>query len=128
MPLSVVSEFDDLDDDFGLAKEGLAMIGQSRAYNTSQDARGAGLHTSYQNDRAQTSPRPATALFPTKEVIAVLSAIGAILSARLALFVALGCMFALGFVNPNKDSLLRMGIFGVFGVCPVVWLSSRRNI
>ncbi len=131
MALSVVAEEAEDFREFEGAHEALDFIRQPIAsqYRTSQDARGAASHAPLSASRGNASPRPATAFFPTKEVIAVLGAIGAVLGARLALLVSLGMMFALGFAAPNEESARwRIGLFGLFGVIPVVWLSSRRSI
>lgn len=67
-------------------------------------------------------------LFPTKEVVAVLSAVAAILGARLALFLAgfgvylLGSQAAGGSISPSQV------IFGACVFLPIVWLSARRTI
>ncbi len=77
--------------------------------------------------QAQNAPSPS--LFPTEQVIAVLTAIGAILGARLGIFMSGIAMFVLCFNAQNgQAAILSAIIFGVFVFLPMVWLSARRTI
>lgn len=98
------------------------------AHQTPQGAREGFPHAPpYPQHRAYASARPA-ALFPTNEVVALLSAIGAILGARLALFLSGLGVYLLGVQAVDGGSILPMLTFaGLVGI-PLTLLSARRNI
>lgn len=67
--------------------------------------------------------------FPTEQVIAVLSAIGAVLGARLALLLAgLGAYLLASSATANGGDIAPQIVFGVTVVLPLVWLSATRKI
>lgn len=119
MALSLVSE----DSDF--ADVQIDPLHRQREW-VSQDVRGAAPQApSYQR---ATSPRLAAPNFPTEQVIAVLSAIGVILGARAALFLAGLGVYLLGMQAADGSSIWPMVTFAAFVVLPLMWLSSQRAL
>ncbi len=105
-------------------------FGQARHYAPQQLPQGEreGAPHARIHQRAY-SPRPAANIaFPTEQVVSVLTAIGAILGARLALFLAGFGVYALGSQAAEGGSIWPMVTFAGFVVLPLVWLSARRSI
>lgn len=116
MALSLVSEDTGIEHDFMLSE-------------TQHGARGTSSHAHYDLHQGK-SPAPA-ALFPTAEVVAVLTAIGAVLGARFALLLGgCGALFLayLSMTAPNQASLWAQTIFSLTVFIPLVWLSATRRI
>ena len=87
---------------------------------------GAGLGGAYAR---QAQPRPQISVqFPTKEVIAVLTAISAVLAARLGLILAGVAAFMLGLRAVESGNYAPQLIFALTIFCPMVWLSANRQV
>lgn len=66
--------------------------------------------------------------FPTEQVIAILSAIGAVLGARLALLGAGFAAWHLAYRAMDGASVWPLAVFCGLVVIPLVWLSATRKI
>jgi hypothetical protein len=86
--------------------------------------------------RPQTDPLPAPrrpALpfqFPTKEVVAVLSAIALIISVRLSLvlgFMATASLFWIAATAPSIGAISAAGLFAVLVFWPLSWLALKKG-
>lgn len=123
MGLSVVAE----QDEFEPLQAARRVRFADEAQPLPQGEYGGAPHARIDHQRAYPS-RSAASSFPTEQVIAVLSAIGAILGARLALFLAGLGVYLLGSQAAEGGSIWPMVAFGGFVVLPLVWLSSQRNL
>ena len=75
-------------------------------------------------------PAPAAPSFPTKEVVAILTAISMIISARLVLllaFIANGALFYLATSNPSIGSISGASLFALLVFWPIAWLSLKKG-
>lgn len=97
-----------------------------------QDGSAAYQRQTYRSAETDYPPRPAQPfVFPTQEVIAVLTAISAILGARFALLLGGGgalWLAVLAMTAPNASSLWAQAIFSLTVFLPLVFLSARRSI
>lgn len=75
-------------------------------------------------------PAPPTPEFPTREIVAVLSAIAAIIGARLVLLLgfagALG-LFYVATTTPSFGSIIAATLFALAVFWPIAWLSLKKG-
>lgn len=118
MALSLVSET--IDTDFraqGLERERMAPLGLN----------GDALHAS---PARAVPPRSAAPAFPAAEVIALLTAIGAVIGVRFALLIAIAGalgLAVLAMTAPNQASVWVQVAFYALVVIPVIWLEARKH-